>query len=222
MTLADLIAQFRIDADDGVAPFKWAATSLAKWFSEAEAEAAIRGRLLHESASRAVCQIAVKAGATGYALHESLYEIDYLAFAATGASTRSPVKLVSREYLDDVRPDWREKAGAVEFAIQSDTRIRLAYTPESDGTLYLEGYRTPLEPMQGDSDEPEINKAHHEKLILWVLHRAFSVPDAELIDKDRAAQAGHDFTEYFGLRPDSNLRRDSAADTGHHNQAHWA
>lgn len=221
MTLAELMAKFRVDADDGIAAYKWSDASLASWFTEAVAEAAIRGRLLHESVSKSVCQIAVKAGATSYALHESLYEIDYLAFAATGSGTRSHVKLVSREYLNDVRPNWREKTGRVEFAIQTDTRIRLAYTPDCAGTLFLEGYRVPIDPLVSAGDEPEIHKSHHDQLIHWVLHRAFSVPDSEQIDKDRALMAERAFTGYFGPRPDSNLRRDSTEDVEHHNKAFW-
>ncbi|WP_114969375.1 DUF6682 family protein [Rhodoferax ferrireducens] len=221
MTLAELIAKFRVDADDGAIPPKWVDASLFDWFTDAEAEAAIRGRLLHESTSKAVCQIAIKSGASGYALHESLYEIDYLAFLKNGDSTRTPVKLVSREYMDQIRPCWREETGLAEFAIQTDTRIRLSRTPDSAGTLFIEGYRVPLEPLTSAGDEPEIHKSHHAQLVQWVLFRAFSVPDAETMDPNRAALANQAFTNYFGERPDSNLRRSSTEDTEHHNQAHW-
>ena len=221
MTLAELMATFRVDADDAIAPYKWGDASLAAWFTESVAEAAIRGRLLHESASKSVCQIAVKVGASNYALHESLYEIDYLAFRKDGDSSRTPVKLVSREYLDQISPCWREKTGLVEFAIQSDTRIRLAFTPDCAGTLFLEGYRVPLDSLVSAGDEPEIHKSHHSQLIHWVLHRAFSVPDSEQIDNARAAQAERVFTDYFGQRPDSNLRRSSIEDVEHHNKAFW-
>lgn len=221
MTLAELIAKFRVDADDDALPPKWTDASLFGWFTEAEAEAAIRGRLLHESTSKAVCQIAVKVGTSSYSLHESLYEIDYLAFLSNGATLRTPVKLVSREYMDQHRPAWREETGLVEFAIQSDTRIRLSRTPESSGTLFIEGYRVPMEPLASAGDEPEIHKSHHAKLVQWVLFRAFSVPDAEKIDPSRAGLANQAFTDYFGERPDSNLRRSSTEDTEHHNRAHW-
>ena len=50
------------------------------WLNEAEQEACIRGRLLHESGNAAVCQIVVTAGTAHYPLHPALYEIDYIAF----------------------------------------------------------------------------------------------------------------------------------------------
>lgn len=221
MTLAELMAQFRIDADDVVSPYAWADTSLAKWFTEAQAEAAIRARLLHESDSPAVCQIAVAAGKSTYPLHEALYEIDHMGFKATGATLRQPVKLISREELDRIKPDWRDCTGRVDYAIQADTSIRLALTPTSGGTLFMEGFRLPLAPLANPDDLPEIHPAHHEKLVLWALFRAFSVPDAETIDKDRAEIALTAFTDYFGARPDADLRRSTREDDPPHNRADW-
>lgn len=220
MRLADLIARFRVDADDSVPQYLWGDEAVAGWFTEAVAEAAIRGRLLHESANADVCQIPVQAGVDTYALHEALHEIDYLAFKPEGAEARHPVRLVSRLELDELRPHWRERKGRVRWAIQSDTRIRLALMPEAAGVLYLEGYRVPLEPLQDDEDEPEIHRSHHARLVHWVLHRAFSVPDSETIDKDRAAQAEQAFTRYFGARPDSDLRRVTRQDVPHENRVY--
>ena len=66
------------------------------------------------------------------------------------------------------------------------------------------------------------HKAHHEHLIDWALHRAFSVPDAEAFDPQRAALAEQAFTEYFGPLPDSDLRRITRHDVVHHNTVYLA
>ena len=50
MTLEQLIAQFRIDADDLVQPYLWPDDWVAPWLTEAVSEAAVRGRLLYEGA----------------------------------------------------------------------------------------------------------------------------------------------------------------------------
>jgi len=221
MNLEGLIKQYRIAADDGVEPYRAEDVVVTQWLNDAIAEACIRGRLLHESANPVVCQIAVTAGAAVYPLHEALYEIDYLAFKPTGNTCRRDVKLISREELDRIQPGWRERAGRVEFAIQSDTTIRLAFAPDMAGTLYLEGYRLPLAVLTDDADAPEINPAHHAKLVHWALHRGFSVPDSETIDPNRAALAEAEFSAYFGLRPDSDLRRSTQHDEPQHNQAFW-
>lgn len=221
MTLEDLIAQFRIDSDDRVFPYFWDDAAVAVWLTEATAEAAIRGRLLHESFSPSICQVQVTVGATSYPLHEALHEIDHIAFMPIGASRRESVALLSREELDRIEPGWRDRSGQVKYAIQSDTTIRLAFAPESAGTLFIEGYRVPLNTLENDTDTPEIHPSHHSKLVLWALHRAFSVPDAETVDKDRAALAELEFSRYFGERPDADLRRSTTHDVPHRNQAFW-
>lgn len=219
MTRDELTAAFRIDAQDTVGPeflFKnlWVWQTLA----EAEAEAAIRGRHLHESQSSAVCEIDVSAGTSVYALHPALYEIDHVAFRPAGATRREPVKLTSREELDRTLPGWRDEQGQPRYAIQGDTSIRLVPLPDAAGTLLLEGYRLPLKSL-ANGGSPEIHAAHHRHLVNWVLHRAFSQPDAEMLDKDKAGEALHAFTRYFGERPDSDLRRVTREDGPHHNVA---
>lgn len=221
MNLAALIAQYRTDADDAVEPYRASDPVVTGWLNEAVNEACIRGRLLHEPANAAVCQIAVIADTAAYPLHAALYEIDYLAFKPTGDTRRYSVKLVSREELDRIEPGWRERTGRPEYAIQSDTSIRLACTPDAAGTLHLEGFRLPLVELAAPADAPEINPAHHPQLVHWALHRGFSMPDSEQIDKDRAMLAEVAFARYFGLRPDSNLRRATRQDVEHHNVGFW-
>ena len=61
------------------------------------------------------------------------------------------------------------------------------------------------------------HKAHHEHLIDWALHKAFSVVDSETFDSQRAELAEAAFTRYFGPLPDSDLRRTTRMDVPHHN-----
>lgn len=226
MNLEALIGQFRVDADDVVGPapaYLWKDEWIAGWLSEAQEEAAIRGRLLYEAADPLVCEIAIVAGTASYALHPALYEIECLRFKPASGERSRALRLVSREDMDDLRHDWRDRTdGRVEFAIQDDTRIQLASAPQAAGVLHIEGYRLPLLVLKNDTDTPEINCAHHRHLVQWALHRAFSRPDAETIDPNRAALAEAEFTRYFGLRPDADLRRTSRHDTPHHNRVDWA
>ena len=62
MNLEQLIQQFRIDAHDLQTPPFCEPEWVAAWLTEAQAEAAIRGRLLFEAADPAICEIAVTAG----------------------------------------------------------------------------------------------------------------------------------------------------------------
>ena len=218
MNLEQLIAQFRIDADDLVQPYLWPDDWVAPWLTEAVNEAAVRGRLLYEAANAAVCQIAVAASAATHELHKSLFELVHLRFQATGAATSSVLSIKAREELDRIRPGWRDETGTPRHAIQDDTRITLVPRPEVAGTLHVEGYRVPLKPLANDTDKPEIHEAHHRHLVHWALHRAFSIPDTEAFDAARADRAEAAFTRYFGIAPDSDMRRQTREDVPHVNQ----
>lgn len=221
MTRDELIREFRILTRDRIGPdYLWEASWVANWLDEAQIEACIRGRLLHESADPALCEIDVTVGETVYQLHTALYELDHLGFKAAGDTCRRKVKLVSTEELDDLMPGWRDRTGRVEYAVQDDTRIRLVPTPDVGGTLLLEGYRLPLSSLSASgSATPEIHQSHHRHLLQWALYRAYGVPDSDSMDLDRSAVAEQAFTAYFGPRPDSDLRRSTRADVEHRNKA---
>ena len=221
MNLEQLIQQFRIDADDMQSPPLWESEWIAAWLTEAQDEAAIRGRLLMDDYTTALTQIPVTAGVSSYALHPKLYEIAVIDFVPEVGYVQ-PVYLTSREKLDRDRNGWRnEPAGVPCSAIQTDTRLRLVPVPSVNGTLRLEAYRLPLKALVNDNDKPEIHEAHHRHLVYWALHRAFSKPDSETIDKDRAALAETAFTDYFGPRPDADLRRSTRHDEVQTNKAFW-
>ena len=103
-------------------------------------------------------------------------------------------------------------------AIQNDTSIRVVGKVEVGDTLQMEVYRLPMLSLS-DSDTPEIHEAHHEHLIQWALHKAFSVPDADAFDPTRAKMAEDAFTRYFGLQPDSDMRRATRQDVQHYIRA---
>ena len=219
MNLEQLIQQFRVDADDLGQPYLWPDDWVAPWLTEAVSEAAVRGRLIYEAANAAVSQIAVSASAATHELHKSLFELVHLRFQATGAATSSVLSIKAREELDRIRPGWRDETGTPRHAIQDDTRITLVPRPEVAGTLHVEGYRVPLKPLANDTDKPEIHEAHHRHLVHWALHRAFSIPDTEAFDAARADRAEAVFTRYFGISPDSDMRRQTREDVLHVNQA---
>ena len=221
MNLEQLIQQFRVDADDLTEPHFWDAEWIATWLTEAQAEAAIRKRLLYEASNPAVCQIAVAANAATHDLHKSLFELVHLRFQATGAATSSVLSIKAREELDRIRPGWRDETGTPRYAVQDDTRITLVPRPEVAGTLHVEGYRVPLKALANDTDKPEIHEAHHRHLVHWALYRAFSKPDADGADPTKAARAEANFTKYFGIAPDADLRRSTRSDEVQTNKAFW-
>ena len=215
MKLAELIKRFRVLAHDNVQPYFTEDEALTAWLNDAVSEAAIRGRLIHAANEPLVCEVTLTTNQSEYALHESLYELSRVWYAPTDGRGQC-LALCSTETLDEhYHDDWRSMIGNPVFAVQKDTTIQIVPTPEYPAKLKLEGYRLPLTDMVLPDDAPEIHKAHHVYLIQWALHKAFSVPDTEFFDAERSAIALEDFENYFGLRPDSDLRRITREDKPH-------
>ena len=207
MTLEQLIAQFRVDSDDQSSDPLSSDEQVIAWLNEAEEEAAIRAHLIHESDDASVCEISIAAGTTIYPIHESIVDITRADFTPDGATVSTPVALVDRIEQDRTRPDWRTTTEVPREAILMDTKLRMGCIPSVDGTLKIECYRTPLNPMVNDSDTPEINRAHHRHLVKWALHKCYARPDAEIHDPARSEKELAEFTHVFGIRPDADLRR---------------
>ncbi len=223
MILSELIRRFRVAAFDNEQPYLFADEDITDWLNDAVKESAIRGRLIHDSTTTGVCTISTQPNVSIYALHESLYEIDSLHWLSSDNPYKANgLKLVSQEDMADIWHDWRTRDYATpEYAIQHDTNIRLVPAPNTAGVIALEGYRTPLVPMLLDTDRPEINIIHHEYLIQWALHKGFGIPDSEVFDMNRSALAEQEFTDYFGQRPDSDLRRITREDVPHVVKPFW-
>ena len=222
MNLSELIRKFRVAAFDNEQPYLFSDSDITDWLNDAVKEAAIRGRLIHESVNPDVCLIPVLPNISVYPMNEALYEIDHIRFVSVPASRRDAcLYQISQEGMDDIWDDWRTRTGSPEYVIQGDTSLRLVPTPTSVGMVVLEGYRTPIEPMIIDTDRPEINIIHHEFLIHWALHKGFSVPDAETFDREKSELQEQKFTDYFGERPDSDLRRITREDTPHTVKPFW-
>ena len=218
MNLADLIRRFRVLSKDVVLPYRTEDQDVIDWLNDAQAQACVRGRLLVAEGDPLLCQIALIPGQSTYPLHRSLYElIDLRVITPTGEVRK--VVLKSREWLDAEFPEWRDCQRDCTAAIQTDTGLRLVGKVNAGEVLRLEAYRLPLKKLDNDTDKPEIHEAHHEHLIQWALHKAFSVPDSELFDPNRAALSERAFASYFGRLPDSDMRRITREDVAHHNEA---
>lgn len=216
MTLADLLCRFRYESKDDRQPYLWTDPLVKSLFNEAERRACVCGRLLLEDADQSVCEISLNVGEHTYSLHEKLYEIVSL-HVSNAAGELRPIVLRSREWLNANVPGWRENDCLAYAAIQGDKTIRIVGEILDGDVLLIEGYRLPKRDMTEPGHRPEINEAHHIHLLEWVLHKAFSTPDSDGFDPDRAAKHEARFTRYFGPLPDSDMRRSTRADETQHN-----
>lgn len=219
MTLGELIAAYRTDADDTANPPFCGDAELTALFNEAEVEACIRARLIFDN-SPSRCRISLDAGVASYAVNELLHEISYA--AATAADGTTYVLTASSRYEQDAQsPAWRTEADRPRAYIHDDKTLTIAPLPDAAYTLNIEGYRLPTTPMASVADSPEIHAQHHRQLVHWVMYRAYSKPDGETLNKGKAADAEARFERYFGPRPNASIRRKQLANRPHHNKPIW-
>lgn len=213
MNVSELIRRWRVQVNDAVEPYFVQDETVIDLLNDAENEACIRGRLLLETVDPDITTIDVQEGVGRYETHVKLYEIVKAWFAGTTSHRYENLCMSSIELMDNEhRHDWRSEKGVPRVMIQLDTALQLHPIPRHAGKIRLEGYRLPLRPLVDVGDEPEINQAHHIYLLSWVSHKAFAIPDSEFFDAERSLLALADFEQYFGLRPDSGLRRSTRYD----------
>jgi hypothetical protein len=218
MNLEALETSFRRDTDDQATPYLWSHDWFVDSLNEAIHEACIRGKLIFDKTTPAVCRIAVNAAAgSTYKLHESINEITYVTLEDSGGN-KYQLGIKDREELDRLKPGWRECTGRPENIIRDDKTLELDSTISESYTLRLEVHRNPICPLSKDGDIPEIHSAHHLRLLDWVKHLAYAIPDTETYNPGKSEKAEAAFEENFGVRPDSEKRRDQNANRPHRNK----
>lgn len=213
MTLGELIAAFRRDEDDNRVPPLWADADLTKWFNEAQEEACVRASLIFDDSS-AVTELALTAGASAVAIDPSIIAITKARIVDSGGRVTYlwPSDRIEQDRRD---PRWRETTGLPTAFIHNDKSVTFNRIAEASYTVRFEVYRLPSAPMVGDDDEPEIAAPHHARLVDWVRHKAYSIPDSDLVNVGKAQSALVAFEGYFGPRPQANESRARYANRPH-------
>lgn len=198
MTLAQLIAQLRIDLDDTEEDYLWSDDELTLYINEAEKEAVRRSRLIIDQSTAEICQINVTANTSLYPLSKKIIQVlDVIPSWDDGCPLR---KAVTRE-MTLHNPSWRSDESETPESYLLDFQsnyLMLGQKPLSDGTLNLRVYREPLAAMAEDDDEPEIAERYHRKLLHWARHEAYLKPDADTQDKAASSDALALFELEFG------------------------
>ena len=215
MNLRDGIDQFRVRVADTARPYLWPDPELAGWFTEAEAEAAVRALLIFDTV-----EIPVSAGNSDKInLPVLLFDIQHAELRAADGSV-TIITGGSRRELDRLRPGWRSKVERPTNYVHDDKSLVLSAIPDQDYTLCIEFFRLPNGALENDDDVPEINEVHHLNLIDWVLFRAYAKQDADGFDPGKSKEAEAAFVSYFGKRSNADIRRRQNASRPHRNRVH--
>jgi len=209
----ELVQAFRSRTRDRGDPPFWSDEEILAWLSEAQMEAATRARLLRTERPKIV-----QTNEQGWFECRDVYEITR-ALAVEG-HRRNWLKLVSEEWLDRRYPRWRDKwRMPPRWLLQYDTRLQVVPC-HGPVTVHLEGYRFPC-PITKLDQEPEINRAHHLRLLDWMLYRAYRVQDADSFDPTASDRAEMEFNRRFGPPVDADMRRKTRESTPQVNTTHF-
>lgn len=209
MKVEDFIAEFRSTVADTEIPFFWSSELIVRYLNEAVQEACERAKLIEDRSTPAVCTITLVPDVSSYQLHPSVFEIKRATLRGR------PLDETSVEEMDADCPGWENWKGTPRLFIfeqasgTQPARIRLVRTPTQAETLALTVFRGALKPLSADIDiaRPEIPERFHERLMDWILHRAYLKQDADTFDPNKAAASLALFVQSFGERPDANVQR---------------
>lgn len=198
MDLMQLMTTARRRLDDVVAPYLWSREDLIEYANDAQREACRRSRLIVDSTTPSICQIALVAGTPTYALDERIIFIKRAKL--TGHVT--PLGRAHSNDLDNAAPGWEDDTGVPRAYVPNmDTNTFRPYpTPDDAYTANLTVIRTPLVEMDDEDQTPEIASRYHIGLVNWMLHRAWMKTDSETYNPKAAAEAEAMFESEFGKR----------------------
>lgn len=201
MTLFDLIAAFRTEADDQVSPPLWSDAEIVGYLNDAENEACIRaGLLVDEQALRAA------PGKNKIALDSGVLDV-LRVWRPIIIGLRSTEEDLDRGAIEGL--EQRHLGGVPRAYAVFGGALYLYPVPSVVESFKIRVSRIPLEPLSLSqlNNEPEIPLADHPRLLDWALHRAFSKRDADSFDGNRAMNYADRFEKHFGPRPSSHARR---------------
>ncbi len=198
MNLRDLIQLWRVDVDDAVEPFLWSDEDAIEYANDAQNEAARRGRLLLDSSTTEVANIAVEA-ATG------LYSLDARVLFVRRARIAGnlPLRRMNMQDMETRDPYWQDASASTPTVFVPDYetgKILLWPTPNAAATLLLTVLRDPLAEMNDMDVVPEIAARYHRSLRHWMSVRAYSKQDAEANDPKKMADSMALFEQEFGKK----------------------
>jgi hypothetical protein len=195
-TLAQLLTFFREDLDDTATPYLWSDSNFYRYIDEAQRQFARDTRYFRDSATSEICTMPVFANRDYVVIDERILEVT----RAQLSSNNRPLQVLNFNELDHHTrsgdsfeqweiTSWSESTGTPRHLVldHDNNRGRLVPSPTVDDTLNLWVIRDPLDPIDGDDDELEIEDRSDQLIVLgYAKYLAYSKQDADVVDPARA------------------------------------
>jgi len=215
MTPAALLALFRAEVRDEVAPYLWADAEVLAYLDDAQKMfCRLTGGIA--DASSAITQLTATAGDEFLSFSPRILKLRSARLRADGRT----LELLNLEDLETsyLSSDYGVHGGyridsrpgtvrALVLGMQANS-ARLVAIPVEDTEIALVVYRMPLEDIAATDDELEIDEQHHRHLLLWMKHLAHMKQDAETYDRGRAEEFRTGFLVYCDRAKAERERRE--------------
>jgi hypothetical protein len=224
VTLQELIARFRSEVADEAQPHLWSDSELLTYAVDAQ------DRLVR--ATGGIADVTVAAADVG----NPVTRLQDLALTANDPySTISPyvLRIRSARLLTAARDvaiaqeadmpavtqqdyGWAQgmhfddtDTGVVTHGVLGvrEDKVRWVRVPVEADTCRLHVFRLPFPRIDDQGDALEVREEHHESLLLWMKHRAYSKQDAEARDDKQAAESRAVFMQYCETARQEQERR---------------
>jgi hypothetical protein len=179
MTTTELLALFRSEVFDLELPYLWSDELIYRYIDDAQKQFC---RDTNGIADARSFKINVVAGTEWYKYDTKILKLRDAINQVTGL----PMPIVSVEKMHENSMRFDGTLGTTRALISGleENTLRTWPVPNEPMTIELRTFRLPEDVVAGD--DLEIPTQHHQHLLHWVKHRAYSVQDTEAFDKGAA------------------------------------
>lgn len=177
MTTTELLAIFREEVYDAVAPYLWSDALIYRYIDDAQKQFC---RDTYGIADARSFKVNIKSdGTEWYRYDPRILKVRGAVFSDTGRK----VPIIPFEKMAEHGYSFNGSQGPLAALITGleENTFRTVPVPNAVSTVNLTTFRLPEDVVAGD--ELEIAPQHHIHLLHWVKHRAYDVQDAETYDK---------------------------------------
>lgn len=194
MNSTEIVTLFRETVEDQELPYLWSDTLAYQYLDDAQKMFCRKTGGLGDGSS-ALTQLT-------YTDATDWVDISPLILKFRGAMDRAtgqPITIMNFEDLRSRGMRFDGKTGDVRIMVIGiePGRARLYPVPRAAGDIDLIVDRLPLKKITDAGDQKlEVAEQHHQHLVLWMAHRAYSRQDTETANPKRAADFGGQFLAY--------------------------
>lgn len=189
MDSTELLKQFRVEIRDVEEPQLFADSTIYSWINDAQEMFCRLTQGIEDGRSN---KVLIVPGTEWYPTNKRILKLRRAYRTDTGRT----IDVVNQEHAESAGIRFAGRTGptrALVAGIQKNT-LRAWPMPHEACEIALEVFRLPARVDEGD--ELEIDEHHHTSLLLWVKHLAYSVPDAETFDRNKALECEQRFRAY--------------------------